>query len=189
MVDEESHMADGKFSGECRQEFLRELTSTGHIYHACRVAGISYQTMHRHRKGGKYEDLQFEEDYLQAMGNYVGMLKAEAQRRAIEGWDERPVIDKDGNIVGQVRKFSDTLLLALLRRSDEGYKDRVQVDAKTTHEGEVVHTHTHGAELEQLYKNLEPEEQEAWKEVLRAIARVSAAAPPSGDAPPKSEQH
>ncbi len=175
-----------KFVGEVRVTFLRELTATGHIYHACRVAGISYQTMKLHRAGGSREDPEFEAQYQQAMGDYVGMLKAEAQKRAVEGWDERPVIDKEGNVVGQVHKYSDTLLLALLKRSDDGYKERVQVDAKTEHQGTVTHTHTHGVELEKMYKEMEPGEQEAWRTALRALARVQSK---NEDAPPKEEMH
>lgn len=178
-----------KFTGKCRQDFLTELEATGHIYHSCHVAGISYQTMKHHRVGGPKADRDpsFEANYQQAMGNYVAMLKAEAQRRAIDGWEERPVIDKEGNVVGHVHKYSDALLLALLKRSDDGYKERVQVDATTEHKGEVTHTHTHGLELEEMYKKLEPADQEAWKTALRALARVSA--PPAEEVPPKAEQH
>lgn len=180
-----------KFTGACRQTFLDELRRTGHIYHACKVAGISYQTMKHHREGGPKADRdpEFEGDYLQAMGDYVGLLKAEAQRRAVEGWEERPVLDKEGNVVGHVQKYSDTLLLALLKRSDDGYKERVQVDAETKHTGVVTHQHAHGVELEQMYKDMQPEEREAWKVVLRALARSAAASPEGEETPPKEEQH
>lgn len=172
-----------KFTGKCRQTFLEELARTGHIYHACKIAGISYQTMKHHRKGGPKADRDptFEADYQQAMGDYVGMLKAEAQRRAVDGWEERPVIDKEGHIVGHVQKYSDNLLLALLKRSDDGYKERVQVDAKTKHEGTVTHAHSHGIELEKMYKHMTREERAAWKTALEALARVQAKTPKDGD--------
>jgi hypothetical protein len=179
-----------KFTGKCRQDFLDELERTGHIYHACKVAGISYQTMKHHRVGGPKADRDpaFESDYQQAFGNYVAMLKAEAQRRAVDGWEERPILDKDGNVKGHVQKYSDALLLALLKRSDEGYKERVQVDATTEHKGEVTHTHTHTAELEEMYKHMEPQEREAWKVALAALARVSAK-PDEEATPPKEQLH
>ena len=179
-----------KFTGKCRETFLVELAATGHIYHACKSAGISYQTMKHHRVDGPRHDPTFEADYQQAMGDYVGTLKAEAQRRAIDGWDERPVLDKDGNVRGQVKKYSDTLLLALLKRSDDGYKERVQVDAKTEHTGTVMHTHEHGVELEKMYKAMSHEEQDSWKVVLRALARTSAEETSDGEpVPPKEEMH
>ena len=179
-----------KFTGKCRATFLEELARTGHIYHACKVAGISYQTMKHHREGGPKADRDpdFEGDYLQAMGDYVGTLKKEAQRRAVDGWDERPVIDKEGNVVGHVKKFSDTLLLALLKRSDDGYKERVQVDAKTEHTGTVQHAHAHGAELEEMYKHMTIEEREAWKTALRALERVTPVEP-EPEPPKKEDMH
>lgn len=186
-ADREAH--GHKFVGDVRTTFLRELASTGHIYHACRVAGVSYQTMKLHRRGGKREDLEFEADYQQAMGDYVGVLKAEAQKRAVVGWDERPVIDKEGNVRGHVHKYSDTLLLALLKRSDDGYKERVQVDAKTEHGGEVTHTHSHGVDLEKVYKDMTTEEQDSWKVALRALARVGGLTEESEDTPPKETVH
>lgn len=158
-----------KWCPEVRDIFLEELRRTGHIYHACRVAGVSYRTMKRYRAGGELADPEFEESYEQAMGDYIGMLKSEAQKRAVEGWVERPVVDKDGNVVGEVRKFSDALLITLLKRSDDGYKERVSVDAKTEHSG-AIH-HNHDVDLEKAYQAMNPEEREALKTTLRALAR------------------
>lgn len=173
----------------CKDRFLEELERTGHVYHSCKVAGMSYQLMKHHREGGPKADRdpEFEEQYQNAMASFLETLRKEAIRRAVDGWKERPVVDKEGNVVGEVRKYSDRLLELLLKRHDEGFKERVAVDAKTEHTGTVTHAHSHGVDFEALYKSLTPEEREAWKVVLRAAARQSAT---DGDeVPPKNEQH
>lgn len=55
----------------------------------------------------------YAEAFLEAGENAADLLEAEARRRAIEGTDE-PVFFQ-GEQCGQIRKFSDTLLIFLLK--------------------------------------------------------------------------
>lgn len=179
-----------KFVGEVRESFLAELRRTGHIYHSCKAAGISYKTMRTYMPGQPRHDPEFVEQYDQALQDYIASLKQEAHRRAVYGWKERPVIDKDGNVVGEVRKYSDTLLLALLKRHDHEFRERVDVNAKTEHSGKVEHAHSHGIDLEQAYKDMSPEQRAAWRTALEALSTMLPAPAEDGDAPPpKEKQH
>ena len=62
-------------------------------------------------------------------------MEAEARRRGVEG-TLKPVFYK-GEECGQVREYSDTLLIFLLKAHDPKYRDRQQVE----HSGSVVQTH------------------------------------------------
>jgi len=70
-----------------------------------------------------------------AKGTYLGALEQEAHRRAVEGVLE-PVFYK-GELVEHVRKFSDVLLIVLLKaNAPEKYIDRSAVDNKLS--GEIT---------------------------------------------------
>jgi hypothetical protein len=57
----------------------------------------------------------------------VAALEDEARRRAYEGWEE-PVWHKGVNC-GTVRKFSDTLLIVLLKaHMPEKYRENIKID-------------------------------------------------------------
>ena len=85
-------------------------------------AGIaSRQTINAWRE----KDADFAAAYTEAMENAADLLETEARRRAVQGVEE-PHFYKD-EIVGHVRRYSDTLLLALLKATrPEKFKDRVE---------------------------------------------------------------
>ncbi len=53
-------------------------------------------------------------------------IEAEIRRRAIDGWEE-PVYQQ-GNLVGTVRKYSDTLLIFYAKRRMPEYREKHQLD-------------------------------------------------------------
>lgn len=62
-----------------------------------------------------------------AKESYVGILEQEAHRRAVEGVDE-PVYHK-GYLVAKVRRYSDTLLIFLLKgAAPEKYRDHTDLN-------------------------------------------------------------
>lgn len=67
------------------------------------------------------EDEDFAEQWDLALEGAKAVLEAEATRRAVEGVLE-PVFFK-GTVVGYKTNYSDTLLLARLKRLDPGYRD------------------------------------------------------------------
>lgn len=101
--------------------FLAAYASTGTIVHSAKAVGI---TPARH-----YEWLE-EEDYKrrfhEAREEAIETLEAEARRRAYEGVEE-PVGWYKGNPGGYAKRYSDTLLIFLLKGlRPEVYRERFE---------------------------------------------------------------
>ncbi len=100
--------------------FLEKLAGCGNVSRACKAAKIERSTAYRLRA----QDPDFKKAWDESLIIAVGLLEDEAWRRAREGWME-PVFQK-GAQVGQVRKFSDQLLMFLLRAHDpDKYRETV----------------------------------------------------------------
>jgi len=101
---------------EKKRKFLEALREAGNIRIACEVAGIDRRQLHQK----KTRDPKFSADWDAAYAEAADRLEQEAWRRAVEGVEE-PVVsmgklvrDEDGKPIA-LRKYSDTLMLALLR--------------------------------------------------------------------------
>lgn len=107
-----------------RQLFLVELEQTGgNVTSAAKRASISRRAAYEWRDA----DAEFAKEWDEAIEAGTDGLEQEARRRAYEGVDE-PVFYQ-GEECGTVRKYSDTLLIFLLKgRRPEKYRERVQVD-------------------------------------------------------------
>lgn len=107
-----------ELSKKKRKAFLDILSKTGQVAEAARAVGYTSTTfLHQLRR----EDEEFAEQWdlaTQAAGDF---LKAEATRRAIEGVLE-PVYYK-GEIAGYNTKYSDTLLMFLIKQNDPSFRD------------------------------------------------------------------
>lgn len=102
-----------------KQLFLVELENRANVSAAARVAGVDRATAYRWRDG----DAEFAASWDAAVDVAVDSLEAEAWRRAAVGWDE-PVFQK-GEQVGEIRRYSDTLMVTLLKgHRPERFKDR-----------------------------------------------------------------
>jgi hypothetical protein len=88
---------------------LAALAATGNVRLSAQAAGVSRETCYKARDRSE----RFQVQWAEALDEAADILEAEARRRAVEGWDE-PVYQK-GELVGVVRKFSDTLLITLMR--------------------------------------------------------------------------
>lgn len=135
-----------KFGPAQRLLFCAHLAEHGAPTMACAEAEISYACMRTHYN----EDDEFRQMYDDAMSQHRDRLYDEAQKRAVEGWIERPIVDKEGNVVGEVRKKSDTLMALLLKRADPSFREQVKIDQTTKHEGSV--TVKHDVDLTKLSK-------------------------------------
>src|SRR4029077_10140079 len=99
-----------------QEEFLRALADTGSITAAVVAAGTSRTRVYELRK----VDSVFAADWDEAEEIATDRLEEEARRRAVEGVAEplvsagRLVRDDDGQPIA-IRRFSDNLLLALLK--------------------------------------------------------------------------
>jgi hypothetical protein len=106
--------------------FLRCLReSGGNVSRACEAAGLSRQTAYEWRSADK----DFAERWDETVEAGTDELEEEARRRAFAGVDE-PVFYQ-GDECGTVRKYSDTLLIFLLKgRKPDKYRERVTIDVK-----------------------------------------------------------
>jgi hypothetical protein len=113
-----------------RQErFLRALAETGNVTAAVAVAGTSRTRIYERRKA----DPAFAAGWDEAEEIAADRLEEEARRRAVEGVQEplvsagKIVRDDDGQPIA-IRRYSDTLLIALLKaHRPERFKDRAVV--------------------------------------------------------------
>ena len=104
---------------EKRAQFLALLAECGNVTRAADEAGLSRVYLYQMRR----DDEAFAEEWETAADIGAKRLEDEARRRAVEGWQE-PVWYQ-GDQVGTVRKYSDTLLICLLKaHHPEKYADR-----------------------------------------------------------------
>lgn len=102
--------------------FLLALEETGgQVKKACEMAGIDRTTIWDYRKS----DPKFAAQYDIALDKGIDLLEAEAKRRAFEGVDE-PVFYQGGKC-GMIRRYSDTLLMFIIKGNRPRYKDKVEL--------------------------------------------------------------
>jgi hypothetical protein len=117
---------------EAAQElFLHAFSNSGNVRAAGRAAGVARSVVY----GWMEHDRRFSQDYHQAEEDAADLLEAEAMRRAVAGVEE-PVVSMGKLVRGDdgrplmVRRYSDTLLLGLLRARHPLYRQaarRVEV--------------------------------------------------------------
>ena len=109
-------MADTKITAEFKEMFLGVLENIPNITAACKLVDISPSNITRAR----HSDPEFGKAVLEAKNQGYDMIEEEARRRAVEGvlepvyYKGEQVLDADGN-PGGIRKYSDRLILELLR--------------------------------------------------------------------------
>lgn len=108
-----------------QRAFLQALAATGNVTAAIQIAGTSRTRVYELRKA----DLAFAAAWEEAEEIAVDGLEAEARRRAVTGVLEpvvsggRVVRDDDGQPIA-IRRYSDNLLLALLRAHRPARRER-----------------------------------------------------------------
>ena len=104
--------------------FCEMLAETGQVGKSARAIGVSRMTVWNWRQ----KHPKFREAWDAALKIATTTLEDEAWRRAHEG-NEEPVYH-NGECVGMVRKYSDTLLIFLLKACDPAkYREKFQADA------------------------------------------------------------
>ena len=92
-----------------QQQFLTALVMTGIVSDAAKAAGINRSTVYRYRAQHK----SFAEDWDHAKDDATDRLAGVAIQRAVNGIEE--VRYFKGEPIGTVRRYSDQLLMFLLR--------------------------------------------------------------------------
>ena len=112
--------------------FLKAYAQLGNITQAAAEAGVD-----RSQHYDWLTDAKYAEAFEAAQSEAEDALHAEARRRAVDGWLE-PVFWQ-GEIVGRVRKHSDTLLIFLMKATNPGkYREGRQFSATATGDGKGV---------------------------------------------------
>lgn len=105
-----------------RPAFLAALGQGGNVTAAAQAAGIDRTTAYLMRN----HDPEFARGWVDNMDRAADLLEAEARRRAVIGVEE-PIVYK-GQVTGAVRRYSDTLLIFLLKGArPEKFRDRVEI--------------------------------------------------------------
>ena len=105
-----------------KPNFLASLSESGNITLAAREAGVSRQAAYQARES----DESFALAWLEAEDIAADLLEEEARKRAVDGTPE-PVYYK-GQMVGAVRRYSDNLLMFLLKaRRPERFRERAEM--------------------------------------------------------------
>ncbi|WP_299324049.1 hypothetical protein [Parasphingopyxis sp.] len=95
-----------------KRKFLHALARTGCVRDACAIANISTTSAYRYRK----RDAGFADAWERALTEALPVLEAAAFERAVEGVDE-PVVH-GGEVVTTRKRYSDAILVTLLKRAD-----------------------------------------------------------------------
>jgi len=110
-----------------QQRFLEAFSRIGVISRAAVDAGVSRRTVYNWLKS----DGDFQDAFKQADEEARDLIREEIHRRAVEGWHE-PVYQR-GDLVGQIRKYSDALLMRMARARLPEYREANQ--ANRTNDG------------------------------------------------------
>jgi hypothetical protein len=156
-----------KITKRKRREFLSTLSEGSFIGRACEAIGVTRQAVWKLQRA----DPEFARQVEVARSVGASVLEDEAMRRGLQGV-EKPIF-QGGKLVGHVREYSDTLLLALLRAHlPEKYTERSKTELTGADGGPV-----------KVQDMLPLEVQQRLAAILqRAKGRAAAGGyPPSGD--------
>lgn len=116
-------MADLQTLTAKKRAFLAAYNECGNITRAAEIAGVARQTHYDWMS----DDEHYAAAFASATEHAADRLEQEARRRAVEGVDE-PVFYK-GEPCGTIRKYSDTLLIFLLKGvRPEKFRDRYSAE-------------------------------------------------------------
>ena len=113
--------------------FLDGLRETGTLSGAARQSHVSRSTHYRWLA----RDPDYESAFAAATDEATDRLEEEARRRALDGVDE-PIFYR-GERIGVTRRYSDALLILLLRaKRPEQFRDTVDLTTRTDDTGTVL---------------------------------------------------
>lgn len=124
-----------RLDDDSKQAFLDALRDVGIVRDACRAARVGRSTVYQHRT----DDPAFAAAWDEAVEDALDLAERELLRRGRDGVD-RPVY-QGGEMVGTIREYSDTALLAFLnaRAAHRGYVRNARVEVSGPAGGPVQH--------------------------------------------------
>ncbi len=112
-----------------QRAFLAAFRETGNVRLTCKAAGVGRSSHYRWLE----KDPEYREAFDVAKEDAADVLEGEAHRRAVDGWEE-PVGWYKGVAGGTVRRYSDNLLMFLLKGArPERYRERYDVRGTLAH--------------------------------------------------------
>lgn len=111
-----------KLTPEKKRAFLAVVAETCNVTKAAAAIGVSRWTVYDWRK----TDNEFALAWIEAEKIGVEGMKDEIKRRAFDGVIE-PVFYQ-GSACGEIRKYSDTLAMFLVKAHDPAYRDSSKVE-------------------------------------------------------------
>ena len=106
-------------------KFIKDLKNHGRVDLACKAASAARGWVYAWRD----KDIDFNDAWVHSKAIGKEILKDEAHRRAYEGVAEPRF--HQGEICGHVQKYSDTLLMFLIKQSDPSYREHFQIEHGT----------------------------------------------------------
>jgi hypothetical protein len=97
-----------------KKSFLTAFALCGNVTDASDKAEIGCKTHYGWMNLEHDERDAYREAFAEAQERAFVVLEREARRRAVDGV-ENPIFDKDGNLVGHEIKYSDTMLIFLMK--------------------------------------------------------------------------
>lgn len=120
------------FTSKAKKKFLEIISRTGNISEAARQT----RTARRTHYNWMDSDPEYAKAFNEAMEDAADNLELEARRRAVDGVEE-PVYYK-GEVCGTVTKYSDSLLMFLLKGAKpDKYADRQKTEMSGTDGGPI----------------------------------------------------
>lgn len=114
-----------KFDDKQKRIFLEAILRHGKKMLACKEAGVCLQTVNGHLEN----DPDFADLYDMTVEERSGRIVEQLEREALEGFTQ-PIFDKDGNEIGEKRIYETGLRAMMLKRFDNDYRDRQEIDLK-----------------------------------------------------------
>ena len=112
-----------------QKALLTAFRETGNVRLACKAVSVGRSSHYRWLE----KDAEYHSAFNLAKEDATDVLEAEAHRRAVEGWEEAVGWYK-GEAGGTVRKYSDVLLIFLLKSlRPEKYRERVDLRGSLAH--------------------------------------------------------
>ena len=138
--------------GNWRKKFLENLAETGVVTHSARAAGVSKTAVHISRR----RDSKFAQAWDRALDSATDRLENEAVRRAVDGVEE-PVY-QGGKQVGTITRYSDTLLIFLLKANRDKFRQANMPPIVGTQNNLTINSYTVVEDARNV--NVSPEEYE-----------------------------
>lgn len=139
-------------TGAWVKPFLKNLAEYGVVTYAAQAAGVS-KTAANHRRR---RDEKFSRAWDAALEAATDVLEKEAVRRAVQGVDE-PVY-QGGKQVGTITRYSDTLLIFLLKANRDKFRQANMPPIVGTQNNLTINSYTVVEDAQKV--NVSPEEYE-----------------------------